>query len=183
MPLKDKAFYRDNKITLRTATGVLGVDAAARGLTLEGGGGLAYDLLLLATRAEPNRPTTPGFERDTVHVLRSLADCDRLIAAAAKAKTVAVVGSSFIGLEVAAALRTRGLAVEVIAPEALPFESKLGLVGTLIKGYTSSTACASIWGARSLATTVRAWPWTTARPWRPTSSSWGRGPTPPPNWR
>ncbi len=135
MPLKDDAFYRDNKIKLRTETRVVGLDAAARRLALEGGESLAYDLLLLATGAEPNRPATPGFDRETVHVLRSLADCDRLIAAVAKAKSVAVVGSSFIGLEAAAALRTRGVAVAVIAPEALPFESKLGpQVGTLIEG-------------------------------------------------
>jgi NADPH-dependent 2,4-dienoyl-CoA reductase/sulfur reductase-like enzyme/nitrite reductase/ring-hydroxylating ferredoxin subunit len=134
MPLKDQAFYDDNRITLRTGTRVVGVDAAARRLTLEGGETLGYDALLLATGAAPIRPSTPGFDRDNVHVLRSLADCDGLIAAAGTAKAVAVIGASFIGLEVAGALRTRGLAVHVIAPEALPFESKLGpQVGTFIK--------------------------------------------------
>ncbi len=126
MPLKDEAFYGDNNIDLRTATRVAGVDAAARRLRLEGGETVGYDSLLLATGAAPIRLATPGFERENVHVLRSLADCDRLIAGAAKAKTVAVVGASFIGLEVAAALRTRGLSVHVVAPEALPFEKKLG---------------------------------------------------------
>jgi len=61
-----------------------------------------------------------------VHYLRTLADSDALIAAAEKARGVAVIGASFIGLEVAAALRTRGLEVHAIAPEALPMERILG---------------------------------------------------------
>jgi apoptosis-inducing factor 3 len=134
MPLKDEAFYRDNRIVLRTATRVVGVDARARRLTLEGGETLGYDRLLLATGATPIRLPTPGLDRDNVHVLRSFADGDGLIAAAETAKTVAVIGASFIGLEVAGSLRTRGLAVQVIAPEALPFESKLGpQVGAFIQ--------------------------------------------------
>jgi NADPH-dependent 2,4-dienoyl-CoA reductase/sulfur reductase-like enzyme/nitrite reductase/ring-hydroxylating ferredoxin subunit len=126
MPLKDEAFYKDNKIDLRLKTKVAGIDAKARSLSLEGGGSLAYDVLLLATGAEPNHPPTPGFERDNVHVLRSLADADALIAAAGKVKAVVVIGSSFIGLEAAASMRKRGLEVHVVAPEALPLETKLG---------------------------------------------------------
>jgi NADPH-dependent 2,4-dienoyl-CoA reductase/sulfur reductase-like enzyme/nitrite reductase/ring-hydroxylating ferredoxin subunit len=134
MPLKDEAFYRNNRITVRTATRVVGLDAPARRLTLEGGETLGYDRLLLATGATPIRLSTPGFDRDNVHVLRSLADGDQLIAAAEKAKAVAVIGASFIGLEVAGSLRTRGLTVHVIAPETLPFESTLGpQVGAFIK--------------------------------------------------
>ena len=106
MPLKDEGFYRDDRINLRTGARVLAVDASARRVRLEGGEAMGYDVLLLATGAEPNRPPTPGFDRDNVHVLRSLADCNRLIAAAATAKTAAIVGASFIGLETAASLRT-----------------------------------------------------------------------------
>jgi NADPH-dependent 2,4-dienoyl-CoA reductase/sulfur reductase-like enzyme/nitrite reductase/ring-hydroxylating ferredoxin subunit len=126
MPLKDEAFYRDNRIALRTGTRVAGVDPQARRLTLEGGESLGYDRLLLATGATPIRLPTPGLDRENVHVLRSLADGDGLIAAADKAKAAAVIGASFIGLEVAGSLRTRGVTVHVIAPETLPFESKLG---------------------------------------------------------
>jgi NADPH-dependent 2,4-dienoyl-CoA reductase/sulfur reductase-like enzyme/nitrite reductase/ring-hydroxylating ferredoxin subunit len=126
MPLKDEAFYRDNRIALRTATTVAAVDARARRVVLEDGSSLGYDRLLLATGASPIRLPAPGLDRANVLLLRSLGDADRVIAAAEKAKTVAVVGASFIGLEVAGSLRTRGLAVHVIAPETLPFESKLG---------------------------------------------------------
>jgi NADPH-dependent 2,4-dienoyl-CoA reductase/sulfur reductase-like enzyme/nitrite reductase/ring-hydroxylating ferredoxin subunit len=134
MPLKDAAFYRDNKITLRTATRVESVNAAERRIALASGETLAYGVLLLATGAEPNRPATSGFERDNVYVLRSLQDADRLVNAAAEGSTVAIIGSSFIGLEAAASLRVRGLSVHVVGREAVPLESKLGSsIGALIK--------------------------------------------------
>ena len=135
MPLKDDAFYRDNRIDLRLGTQVSALDAKARRLTLLGGGVVDYDVLLLATGAEPNRPATPGFERENVHLVRSLADGHALIGAVKAAGAVAIVGSSFIGLEVAASMRQRGIETHVIAPEALPLESKLGPgLGAFIKG-------------------------------------------------
>jgi NADPH-dependent 2,4-dienoyl-CoA reductase/sulfur reductase-like enzyme/nitrite reductase/ring-hydroxylating ferredoxin subunit len=126
MPLKDDAFYTDCGIDLRLSTTVRTIDPAAKRVNTSDGATLAYDVLLLATGADPNRPKTPGFDRDNVFVLRSQADSDAVIAALAGAKTAAVIGASFIGLEAAAALRTRGLAVHVVAPEALPLEAKLG---------------------------------------------------------
>ncbi|HEX7758618.1 MAG TPA: FAD-dependent oxidoreductase [Caulobacteraceae bacterium] len=134
MPLKDDAFYADNRIGLRLSTTATGLDTGQRRLSLGDGSGLDYDVLLLATGAEPNRPPTPGFDRGNVYVLRSQADSDALIAAAASAKAVAVIGASFIGLEAAAALRTRGLEVHVVAPEPLPLGAKLGPeLGTFIQ--------------------------------------------------
>ena len=85
-----------------------------------------WDALLLATGAEPIRLPAPGFDRPEVHLLRSLADARAIIAAVEGVRSVAVVGASFIGLEVAAALRERGLAVEVVAPEAVPLERIMG---------------------------------------------------------
>jgi 3-phenylpropionate/trans-cinnamate dioxygenase ferredoxin reductase subunit len=126
MPLKDAAFYAENRIELRLSTTVTAIDPAARLVSLADGSSLDYDVLLLATGAEPNRPKTPGFDRDNVFVLRSQADSDAVIAALDGARTAAVIGASFIGLEAAAALRTRGLAVHVVAPEALPLERVLG---------------------------------------------------------
>ena len=134
MPLKEAAFYADARITLRTGTRVESIDPAARRISLQGGETLAYDRLLLATGAEPNRPQTPGFDHANVHVLRSLGDGDALIRAAEKAANVVVVGSSFIGLEAAASLRQRGLTVHVVGLEAAPLEGKLGAeVGGLIR--------------------------------------------------
>ena len=126
MPLKDQAFYEDQKITLKLGATIERLDTKAKTVALKGGESLSYDALLLATGAEPIRPDTPGFDRANVKLLRSMGDSDAIIAATAKAKVVAIIGASFIGLEVAAALIKRKLDVHVIAPEALPLENKLG---------------------------------------------------------
>ncbi len=126
MPLKDDAFYADYRIDLRLGVTATALNAAQHRLTLSDGSDLEYDALLLATGAEPNHPPVPGFDRANVHVLRSQADSDAVIGAVVGAKAVAVIGASFIGLEAAAALRTRGLEVHVVAPEALPLAAKLG---------------------------------------------------------
>jgi NADPH-dependent 2,4-dienoyl-CoA reductase/sulfur reductase-like enzyme len=72
------------------------------------------------------RLALPGANLDNVFTLRSLADCRRIIAAAQSGRRVAVIGASFIGLEVAAALRARNLEVHVVAPEKRPLERVFG---------------------------------------------------------
>jgi NADPH-dependent 2,4-dienoyl-CoA reductase/sulfur reductase-like enzyme/nitrite reductase/ring-hydroxylating ferredoxin subunit len=126
LPLKDEGFYGENRIDLRLSAKVDRIDPQARELALEDGGRLAFDRLLLATGARPNRPDIPGFDRGDVFTLRSRADSDAIIAAASGAKTVAILGASFIGLEAAWALLARGLEVVVAAPEELPLAAKLG---------------------------------------------------------
>ena len=69
-----------------------------------------------------------------MHVLRTLADSNALIASAAAARRCVVVGASFIGLEVAAALRNRGLEVDVVAPEERPMERVMGAaIGEMVR--------------------------------------------------
>jgi NADPH-dependent 2,4-dienoyl-CoA reductase/sulfur reductase-like enzyme/nitrite reductase/ring-hydroxylating ferredoxin subunit len=126
MPLRPENFYSDNAIDLRLGANATAIDPRARTVALADGSTLAYDRLLLATGAEPVRLTLPGADLPHVHSLRTLADCRAIIARAGAARRVVVLGASFIGLEVAASLRARGIEVHVAAPEKIPMERILG---------------------------------------------------------
>src|SRR5208282_2719041 len=125
LPLRPTEFYRDNGIDLRLGAIVDRIDLASREARIAGGESVPFDRLLLATGAEPVRPSIPG-ALSQIFVLRSLADCRAIIERARTAKTVLVLGASFIGLEVAASLRAREIEVHVAAPEAIPMERVLG---------------------------------------------------------
>src|SRR5262249_24719450 len=94
-----------------------------------------FDRLLLATGADPIKLPIPGASDSQLSYLRSYADSRALVGKAASAQQVVIVGASFIGLEVAASLRTRGLAVHVVALETQPLERVVGHeIGQFIRG-------------------------------------------------
>jgi apoptosis-inducing factor 3 len=127
VPLRPDSFYAENGIDLRLNANVSAINAASREVTLADGSKVSYDRLLVATGAEPVRLSIPGADQPHVRTLRSLADCQAIIERAKTARRVVVLGASFIGLEVAAALRARKLEVHVVAPEKRPMERILGL--------------------------------------------------------
>jgi len=126
LPLRPPEFYAEQRIELRLATRVTELATAERRLTLADGSALHYGALLLATGAEPLRFPVPGADEARVRTLRSLADSRAIVARAGGAKRVLVVGASFIGLEVAASLRARGVAVHVVDREPVPMARVLG---------------------------------------------------------
>ena len=135
VPLRPDDFYAEAGIDLRLNTPVASIDPRERKITLASGGALPFDRLLLATGAEPVRLPIPGADQPHVHTLRTLADSRAIIAAAtAGAKRALVIGASFIGLEVAASLRTRNLEVHVVAPEERPMARILGVeIGDFVR--------------------------------------------------
>lgn len=135
IPLRPEEFYASQKIELRLGSRVAALDTPRRQLRLAKGETLVYDALLLATGSRPVRLSVPGADSPNVHYLRSLADSRKLIDAAKHASHAVVVGTGFIGLEVAAALIQRGLHVAVVGKDALPLEHVLGPeLATLVKG-------------------------------------------------
>jgi NADPH-dependent 2,4-dienoyl-CoA reductase/sulfur reductase-like enzyme/nitrite reductase/ring-hydroxylating ferredoxin subunit len=126
IPLRGDRFYTEQGIDLRLKTTVTRIDVGAREVILDDGSKVAYDRLLLATGAEPVRLPLPGMDLPHVHTLRTLGDCRAIVALAATTRCAVVMGASFIGLEVAASLRARGIEVHVVAPEKRPMERVLG---------------------------------------------------------
>lgn len=127
IPLRSEAFYREQRIEVRLNTKVAAIDPAAAEVRLADRTVLGYGALLLATGAEPVRLNTPGADLPGVHYLRTQADSEAIIGAVKTgAKRAVVIGASFIGLEVAASLRQRGVEVHVVAPDKRPLERVMG---------------------------------------------------------
>ncbi|HRO15292.1 MAG TPA: FAD-dependent oxidoreductase [Paracoccus sp. (in: a-proteobacteria)] len=126
IPLKSRKFYERRDIDLQLGTRVEWIDTDGRIVRTADGREFPFDRLLLATGAEPVRLPIPGADQDHVRTLRSFADSRAIIARAEQAKTAVVLGSGFIGLEVAAALCKRGLKVHVISRDERPLEKVLG---------------------------------------------------------
>lgn len=102
------------------------LDSKAQQLHLADGSSLHYDKLLIATGGTPQRPDVPGNTLENVHVLRSIEQADGLLKQVDAHHKLTIIGNSFIGMELASALRSRKVEVQVIAPQPLPFEKQFG---------------------------------------------------------
>lgn len=117
--------YEELELDLRLGVRATALDLAARELVLGDGVREPFDALVLATGASPRRlrgqPDLPG-----VHLLRTLDDALALRAALEARPRVLVVGAGFIGAEVAASCRARGLQVTLVEPLPVPLARGLG---------------------------------------------------------
>jgi len=139
IPLRPPDWYSEHKIDLVLSTRVNELDTKAKAVRTESGKSYTYDVLLLATGADPVKIPVEGAEPSQVFILRSFADSKAIVARAANAKKVVVVGASFIGLEVAASLRARNIEVHVVAPDKVPMEKILGPdVGKFVRSLHES---------------------------------------------
>jgi apoptosis-inducing factor 3 len=134
IPLRPREWYSERQINLVLNSRVTSLDTKRKTITTDDGKTFPYEALLIATGADPVKLPIAGASLSQLSYLRSLADSRALVSKASPEKRALIVGASFIGLEVAASLRTRGLAVQVVAPGRVPMEKVLGMeVGTFIR--------------------------------------------------
>jgi 3-phenylpropionate/trans-cinnamate dioxygenase ferredoxin reductase subunit len=133
--VRPEAFYADNRIETRFGTTVVAVDGAGKTLTVAGGDPVSFDKLLIATGARNRRFPIPGIDLEGVLDLRTLGDAAAIRAEMLPGRQVVMAGMGFIGSEVAASLRQRGLEVHVVAGGKAPLDRVLGEdVGRVIEG-------------------------------------------------
>lgn len=138
--LKPEAWYEKTGVTLHTATAVSALDRSASEVITAEGDRLAYDHLILATGGEARRLPIPGAELPGVYVLRNLSEADGLSAALQGARQLVIIGAGYIGLEVAASARKRGLEVTVLEAADRPMARTAsallsGWFGAIHRGY------------------------------------------------
>jgi len=139
MPLRSAQYYIDRRIDLLLNQRVIAIDTARCSVSLDNARELAYGALLLAMGADPIHLEIPQKSPAHIFYLRTFADSRAVIAAAESAKAAVIVGASFIGLEVAASLRARGIEVHVVGLEQVPLERVMGRdVGTFLRGLHES---------------------------------------------
>ncbi|WP_280316906.1 NAD(P)/FAD-dependent oxidoreductase [Nocardia wallacei] len=130
--LRPPEFFAEKDIELRLDAAATGVDTAARQVRLADGDVLDYDQLIIATGLRPKRiPGLPAVSG--VHVLRRHDDAVALRDELARVSRAVVVGAGFIGCEVTASLRARGVDVVLVEPQPQPLAASLGAeVGGLV---------------------------------------------------
>jgi 3-phenylpropionate/trans-cinnamate dioxygenase ferredoxin reductase subunit len=119
-------FYAEKDIELRPSTQARAIDLGAREIQLEGGDALAYSKLLLAPGAEPRVLPLPGSDLEGVRYLRTFENSDSLREAIEKGGRAVVIGAGWIGSEVAASARTKGMEVTIVEQLTVPLERVLG---------------------------------------------------------
>jgi 3-phenylpropionate/trans-cinnamate dioxygenase ferredoxin reductase component len=134
------AWYRDHHIELQLGTEVSAIDPANHTVTLPDDSTVRYDKLLLATGSAPRRPPIPGADAERVHYLRTIDDAAALDSVLTAGSSLAIVGAGWIGLEVAAGARDRGVNVTVVEMAEQPLLGALGpelgaVFATLHRGH------------------------------------------------
>ncbi|WP_297610138.1 NAD(P)/FAD-dependent oxidoreductase [Nocardia sp.] len=130
--LRPSEFFQENRIDLRLGVAATGVDTGARQVTLSDGSTLGYDRLVIATGLRPRR--IPSFPQARgVHVLRTHDDAAGLREHLGTAQRAVVIGAGFIGCELTASFRERGVDVVLVEPQPTPLAAALGeQIGALV---------------------------------------------------
>ena len=121
--VEDDSFYADKEIELLLGHAVTAIDLHGSEVQLERhGADIRFDALLLATGSDPRRLELPGAELGGIHYLRTISDCEAIRERLAGGGHLAVIGSGWIGCEIAASARQLGLDVTIVSDQALPMQ-------------------------------------------------------------
>jgi 3-phenylpropionate/trans-cinnamate dioxygenase ferredoxin reductase subunit len=126
LPIEPEAWLQEHAVRLLSGRATI-LDADQHTVSLSGGRELHYGSCVLATGAEPTRLPVPGADHPAVRVVRTLDHVRELTARLADGDPVVVIGSGFIGCEIAASLRRRGQGVTLISDEQEPNAARLDL--------------------------------------------------------
>jgi 3-phenylpropionate/trans-cinnamate dioxygenase ferredoxin reductase component len=126
LPIEEEGWLAEHGVSLISGRAVW-LDPDSRSVELSGGRRLGYRGCVLATGAEPTRLRVPGADDPAVRVLRNLDHLRELTHRLRDHGTTVVIGSGFIGCEIAASLRRRGQAVTLISDEQAPNAARLGI--------------------------------------------------------
>jgi NADPH-dependent 2,4-dienoyl-CoA reductase/sulfur reductase-like enzyme/nitrite reductase/ring-hydroxylating ferredoxin subunit len=139
LPIWTKEQYAERNIELLLGRRATKLDTKARIVGLDDGTERKYGTLLIATGADPVHLPIPGADPSQVFYLRTWTDARTIVEKAGRSKRALVIGASFIGLEVSASLRARGIEVDVVAPDPVPLERVMGAdIGRLVQSIHES---------------------------------------------
>jgi 3-phenylpropionate/trans-cinnamate dioxygenase ferredoxin reductase component len=127
--IQPAAWYQEHDVEVRTGVTALRIDREQQVVECSDGRSVPYDRLLIATGASSRRIPLPGADLPGVIMLRTVEE-SRLLQAALTDGTdprrLVLIGSGWIGMEVAATARTRGAEVTVVGIESVPLSAAIG---------------------------------------------------------
>jgi NADPH-dependent 2,4-dienoyl-CoA reductase/sulfur reductase-like enzyme len=146
LPLEDEGWLHEHEVALVTGRATE-LDPDDRTVSLSGGRVLSYTTCVLATGSEPTRLPIDGADDPAVRVVRTIADVRELLRRLHDGVPLVVIGSGFIGCEIAASLRIRGHPVALISDEPAPNEARLGgEAAAELRGWLESEGVALVLG-------------------------------------
>ncbi|XP_027050608.1 apoptosis-inducing factor 3-like [Pocillopora damicornis] len=133
LKLRSMEFLKDHDIELMTKTEATALDNNQKTVTLSNGTVLNYDSVLIATGGKPRSLSIPGSDLENIFLLRSPEDANQ-IASFVPGKNVVIIGTSFIGMELASNFADKAASVTCVGRSSIPFANVLGeKIGAMLK--------------------------------------------------
>ena len=112
--IRPQTFYAEHRVQTHLGRRAVEIDRRAQSVRLDDGTNIRYDALLLATGSTPRHIPIPGANLSGVHLLRNIADVERIRSDLAVSRNLVIIGAGYVGLEVAATARAMGLSVTLL---------------------------------------------------------------------